>query len=171
MAPEKCVRPEYPTFREHYENAKRFAAVGVGLVLAASATPVVGADQPVPDKGGKEKTEDVGKTDFKKTKKLIETLIADLGHDKFDRRKKATEALIALGKKLKTLEKTDHSDEVTALRDFYDKQLADAKASKDPEVKTRAKEILAALAPPAPPPIHAPPIIMGKIQVVNPPKR
>ena len=171
MAPAKCVKLEYPTFREHFENTKRLAAVGVGLVLAASATPAMGADQPAPAKGEKGKAKDVGKTDFKKTREIIETLIADLGNDKFDRRKKATEALIALGKKLKTLEKTDHADEVAALRDFYDKRLAEAEASKDPEVKARAKEILAALEPPAPPPIHTRPIIMGKIRPVNPPRR
>ena len=164
MVSEKRVKPEYPTFREHYENAKRFAVVGMGLALAASATPAIGADQPDPAKGKKEKAKDVGKTDFKKTKKLIETLIADLGNEKFKRREKATEALIAFGKKLRILEKTDHSDKIAELRDFYDKQLASAKASKDPEVKVRAKEILAALAPPAPPPIHTRPIILGMIR-------
>jgi len=147
----KSVKPEYPTWNEF--KTKTFlniaTAVGIGVSAAAISLESNAEEKKVVEK----KTDEA--TELSKGKDQIILLVANLGHDDFKERDKATALLIAKGKKYEE----EKNSVMTAL---LKSELEKCKTSKDPEVKQRAKNILLAITPKPPEKIDR--VIMGKIR-------
>ena len=136
-------KPQYPNLNEY--KSRKFlniaTAVGIGVSAAAVSLELDAEEKKVAES---KKTEN---TDHKKVKDQIILLAANLGHDDFKEREKATQSLVAVGQNLKKSKNKKMTEFLTA-------ELKKCSKSKDPEVKERAKKILLAITPPPPKPAN-----------------
>ena len=155
MTPDREKRktpPNYPTAREFQANIAKLLARTALVGMAAALAPAVSAA----DEKEKPKHDAKQQAESDNVKAKIAELAKQLGAEKFDDRKNATEQLIALGK-IKN-DKGEHP-----YLDLVQETMEKMKKSKDPEVASRAKHVLAALAPPPPPPKNDIPALGGMI--------
>jgi len=146
------IEARYPTLNElRNRNFLNIAtALGIGVTAVTVPFSVQAKDETITESTTDKETES------ERQKEKIILLVANLGHDDFKERDKATQFLITIGKK----NKNDNNSELIA---FLDSELEKCKESRDPEVKERAKKILLAITPPPPKtPNHA---VRGRIRV------
>ena len=132
-------KPSYPTFSEYRRKEFLNIATAVGIGVSAAALPLSAICDEKP--AAESKTDK--KTEAKKVKAQIILLAANLGHEDFKEREKATQLLVTMGKKFQ-------KDKNSAMTDLLKSELEKSNKSKDPEVKKRAKMILLALTPKPP---------------------
>lgn len=132
---------DYPSCKDysqikHRELLKILTAVGISV--SAAVSPQLHAEE-------RRKKDIVGCTS-EHIFIEIDKLAADLGHEDFKKREKATIALIALGK-ASTKDKEGKEIPNKVVREAVISSMKKFKKAKDPEVKQRAKRILIAISP------------------------
>ena len=146
-----AVSPEYPSYGRYSECYRRFAVLAVAAMIGGSA--VCASNLSAQDKAAVPAVTEIS---VDQAKKLITELAGKLGDQDFNIRQDATMKLIELGK-------TKDKDGKLVFKDLVVGEMKKLGDSKDPEVKERSKQVIAALTAEEPPKQPVPPRMKGEM--------
>jgi hypothetical protein len=131
--------PSYPSSGTYAECYRRFAVLAAATILGGSA--VCASSLNAQEKAASPATTEIT---VDKAMKLIAELAGKLGDQDFNVRQDSTMKLIELGK-------TKDKDGKLVFKDLVVEEMKKLCASKDPEAKGRAKQVIVAVNPELPP--------------------